>query len=830
MSANEDTFPDVGSDFDDPDDSEDDQSAADRERSSAAPVGGSNDDDDDSSYDPDPTPDDSFSSDDDDDDDSGSTSPQTPAGREDATANPGGSAGDETDNTADSTPTDTVREQPATEGPDTLIRDPQAGANAPEPEDDVLSTVPGEEALAQQVANQFDDVTRDEVDISRTEIGGEVIARVRGERVGPASQFGSGGSSGDASAAEQAALAGEVFGAVGPTRTQTQTTTVSASDQATVSGAAGRNVGDAAFQTVSTTDRGVRSPDTRAEVIARGRTRNGLFAPDRAEDRPAPNPITGYLREQTGLPSQREVTADLRAITGIPSLAGVNRGIGDATGVNPQRTVLSGQERVSANALSAIAGGVEAAQENPVGAVAAGAPVAFAEPTPLGEAGLLAGAAAGALGIDLAGRLESGEVDRDPRSNPLVGGSEVGVPEERPAEQSELDPQQPVQSVEEVSAGDGDFATSEIEAGLVTPQSEVAVPRRDLNQDPLVLDAQQAAGQVREEEDEEQSLLEELDEELARVEQNRGGEFVGRERGEVPYEPDYGRIRERTVVSDYYDAGDGSVTDELAIDEQPADDVAEQPLDEQVRREFEDEQPTQQEEAVQGPVQQPECDTTQQPASVGSGGRGGTVPLIGARPLEDRDQTPTLRDRVQSRTRTRSDQPSRARLQQGQGPQFDQPQPGVNVLTEPVEVAEGDLFTSDTTTTDVDIPANPTVFEYQFGDPVSPSNPTVPGNPRTPRRPRFDTDDSSQSRSGGSGLFSGVGVNGRDPLAANYVAETYATGAEPGIGIDAPVPTDEELREEVSGADVLSGTIPTALGLVGDESAAEAFFGRGGSR
>lgn len=73
------------------------------------------------------------------------------------------------------------------EGSDTLIRNPNEGENAPEAENEILSTVAGEEALAQQFANRYEGVDREDVDITRTKIGGDIIARVDPDEIsGPA--------------------------------------------------------------------------------------------------------------------------------------------------------------------------------------------------------------------------------------------------------------------------------------------------------------------------------------------------------------------------------------------------------------------------------------------------------------------------------------------------------------------------------------------------------------------------------------------------------------------------------------------------------------------
>lgn len=249
MSANEDEFPDVGQNFRNPDDSDPDRSPADRERSSAAPVGGSDDDDD---------------SDDDPpggfgdgaatgggtgggrDRDRSSSTPSTPADREDATANPGGSAGTEP---ADTAPSQDTPNQGAPDsvpgGSDTLERNPNPGQNAPTPDDAVLSTVPQEEDLARQFANQYDAVSMEDVDITRTAIGGELIARVDPTEVPPevfaavdSRRVSNAEVTTDSAASRERRSAAPVGGAADPE------VVLTGADAGTISGAAGANIGE----------------------------------------------------------------------------------------------------------------------------------------------------------------------------------------------------------------------------------------------------------------------------------------------------------------------------------------------------------------------------------------------------------------------------------------------------------------------------------------------------------------------------------------------------------------------------------------------------------
>lgn len=226
-----------------------------------------------------------------------------------------------------------------------------------------------------------------------------------------------------------------------------------------------------------------------AVPVAAARGVDQAFGPDRAPEETSPDAGGEVVQDTVPLPDRREVAADLQALTGLPSrrelTGGANDAVEGSTGVRPRQTFERERRRARDASLTAAAEAAERAQERPVAAVTAGAPVAAAEPSPLGEAALLGGAVAGAVGIDLAQRIRE---RRDAPAAPGVTSSEIDVPAED-QRQSEVEvPQDGERAAGEIAAPD-DPAVTQSELGVgqsgAFAEAELQTPRQDADRDPL---------------------------------------------------------------------------------------------------------------------------------------------------------------------------------------------------------------------------------------------------------------------------------------------------------------------------------------------------------
>jgi hypothetical protein len=207
------------------------------------------------------------------------------------------------------------------------------------------------------------------------------------------------------------------------------------------------------------------------------------FEPDRAPDRPARNPLTGAVRDATGAPSEREVAADFRAITGLPSedelRRGVNNELAEAFGTRPRAALESRRERAAERTLDATSDTIQFAQDNPAAAAVA-APAALAEPTPLGEGALLAGAAAGVVGFDLASRVREGRDDEATIGSGSPFSRSELEPEEEPTAISELDVEEDPSPPELDQPGRDADGVAELPVPSRTPPAgELDIPQQE---------------------------------------------------------------------------------------------------------------------------------------------------------------------------------------------------------------------------------------------------------------------------------------------------------------------------------------------------------------
>lgn len=221
---------------------------------------------------------------------------------------------------------------------------------------------------------------------------------------------------------------------------------------------------DDGLQAVLLPDEQQRQPEGESEQVA------DLPAP-RAE-RPA-DEISAYLRQISGLPSERELAADLREATGAPNTAQLRESAADPfeawLGEDPRQTFERSQGEARQETLEAAASAAELAQEQPARAVAVGLPAALAEPTAAGEAAILGGLVAGAIGVDLAGEIREVEEGGGEPADPGFGAPEISAPEEAPDEGAEID-------VPEQRPG----ISSEIDAPEEAPEAfvEIDVPEQ----------------------------------------------------------------------------------------------------------------------------------------------------------------------------------------------------------------------------------------------------------------------------------------------------------------------------------------------------------------
>lgn len=231
-------------------------------------------------------------------------------------------------------------------------------------------------------------------------------------------------------------------------------------------------------------------------------------------------------REETGAPAPGPEAAESFRETAF-----------EFTGVDTSG-VPSAYSDVRQTALSGIQGARTAVFSSPETAAAATA-FAAAEPTPVGEAILFGGLAAGGAGA-AAATQDPNEIP----SSPFLQGEEVGVGEQQPDELEVTEP-----SVEEIEATE----PSVQEVGIPEDQTQAELGVPDSQQDLGVIQAQQLLqrGEFRERDEQgSQSATDEIQDALERFEQAERGEFD---------EPETGRQQ-----TDLFDVGDFTVPEDFS--------------------------------------------------------------------------------------------------------------------------------------------------------------------------------------------------------------------------------------------------------------------------